>query len=123
MALAELTLAFSLQSRTCSCAYSYVTFCSKAKEADGEYQDAVKAYEMARDMDSVVRLNLEHLNNPEEAVHVVQETKSIEGAKMVARQVYHFCVSSCKGSLEGGLVDSTNRLVVFDCALDGGINI
>jgi hypothetical protein len=43
---------------------------------------------MARDMDSVVRLNLDHLNNPEEAVQVVQETKSIEGAKMVARQVY-----------------------------------
>lgn len=63
---------------------------------------------MARDMDSVVRLNLEHLNNPEEAVHVVQETKSIEGAKMVARQVYQFFVLSCKGSLEGGMVGSTN---------------
>ena len=85
MVLAELTLAFNWQSCICSCAYSCVTFCSKAKEADGEYQDAVRAYEMARDMDSVVRLNLEHLNNPEEAVHVVQETKSIEGAKMVAR--------------------------------------
>ncbi|XP_033607097.1 WD repeat-containing protein 19 isoform X3 [Cryptotermes secundus] len=58
---------------------------AKAKEADGKYQEALKAYEMARDMDSVVRLNLDHLNNPEEAVHVVQETKSIEGAKMVAR--------------------------------------
>jgi hypothetical protein len=42
---------------------------------------------MAHDLDSVVRLNLDHLNNPEEAVRVVQETKSIEGAKMVARQV------------------------------------
>jgi WD repeat-containing protein 19 len=59
----------------------------KAKEADGKYQEAVKAYRMARDLDSVVRLNLDHLNNPEEAVHVVLETKSIEGAKMVARQV------------------------------------
>lgn len=71
---------------------------------------------MARDMDSVVRLNLEHLNNPEEAVQVVQETKSIEGAKMVARQVHHFCVLSSKGSLEGGLVDSTNWLyLTVDC--------
>jgi WD repeat-containing protein 19 len=60
----------------------------KAKEADGKYQEALKAYEMAHDMDSVVRLNLDHLNNPEEAVHVVQDTKSIEGAKMVARQVH-----------------------------------
>jgi WD repeat-containing protein 19 len=66
------------------------TLSDKAKEADGKYQEALKAYEMARDMDSVVRLNLDHLNNPEEAVHVVQETKSIEGAKMVARQVNLF---------------------------------
>jgi WD repeat-containing protein 19 len=66
------------------------TFSDKAKEADGKYREALKAYEMARDMDSVVRLNLDHLNNPEEAVHVVQETKSIEGAKMVARQVHLF---------------------------------
>ncbi|KAJ4450050.1 WD repeat-containing protein 19 [Periplaneta americana] len=58
---------------------------AKAKEADGKYHEAVKAYEMARDLDSVVRLNLDYLNNPEEAVQVVQETKSIEGAKMVAR--------------------------------------
>jgi hypothetical protein len=122
MVLAELTLSFNWQSCICSCAYSCITFCSKAKEADGEYQDAVKAYEMARDMDSVVRLNLEHLNNPEEAVHVVQETKSIEGAKMVARQVHHFFVSSRKGSLEGGLVGSTSRLAVFDSSLVGGTN-
>jgi hypothetical protein len=63
---------------------------------------------MARDMDNVVRLNLDHLNNPEEAVHVVQETKSIEGAKMVARQVHQFFVLSLKSGLEGGLVDGTN---------------
>jgi WD repeat-containing protein 19 len=68
------------------------TLFDKAKEADGKYQEALKAYEMARDMDSVVRLNLDHLNNPEEAVHVVQETKSIEGAKMVARQVNLFII-------------------------------
>ena len=122
MVLAELTLPFNWQPHICSCSYSCLTFCSKAKEADGEYQDAVKAYEMARDMDSVVRLNLEHLNNPEEAVHVVQETKSIEGAKMVARQVHHFFVSSRKDSLVGGLVGSTNRLGVFDCAVGGGTN-
>lgn len=65
----------------------------KAKEADGKYQEAANAYRMARDLDSVVRLNLDHLNNPEEAVHVVLETKSIEGAKMVARQVEETCFS------------------------------
>lgn len=31
------------------------------------------------------RLNLDHLNNPEEAVRIVQDTQSVEGAKMVAR--------------------------------------
>lgn len=58
---------------------------AKAKEAEGQYQDAVKAYERARDHDSLIRLHLEHLNNPEVAVEIVQETKSIEGAKLVAK--------------------------------------
>lgn len=43
------------------------------------------AYESARDWDNVIRILLEHLNNPEEAVRVVRESQSIEGAKMVAR--------------------------------------
>ncbi|KAG7313919.1 hypothetical protein KOW79_022415 [Hemibagrus wyckioides] len=58
---------------------------AKAKEADGKYKEAVLAYESARDWDSVVRILLEHLNNPEEAVRIVRETQSIDGAKMVAR--------------------------------------
>ena len=43
------------------------------------------AYESARDWDNVIRILLEHLNNPEEAVRIVRETQSIDGAKMVAR--------------------------------------
>ena len=35
----------------------------------------------------MVRLLLQHLNSPEEAVKVVRETKSTEGAKMVAKSV------------------------------------
>lgn len=31
------------------------------------------------------RINLDHLQNPEEAVRIVKETRSVEGAKMVAR--------------------------------------
>lgn len=49
------------------------------------YKEAVLAYESARDWDSVIRILLEHLNNPEEAVRIVRETQSIDGAKMVAR--------------------------------------
>ncbi|KAF3852119.1 hypothetical protein F7725_005474 [Dissostichus mawsoni] len=58
---------------------------AKAKEADGKYKDAAQAYESAKDWDNVIRVLLDHLNNPEEAVRIVRETQSIDGAKMVAR--------------------------------------
>ncbi|XP_012288065.1 WD repeat-containing protein 19 [Orussus abietinus] len=58
---------------------------AKAKEADGKYEEAAAAYETAKDYDNIIRINLEHLNNPARSVEVVQQTKSIEGAKMVAR--------------------------------------
>ena len=58
---------------------------AKAKEADGRYKEAASAYKAAKDFDSVIRINLEHLQNPEEAVRIVKETKSTEGAKMVAK--------------------------------------
>ena len=32
-----------------------------------------------------VRINLDHLQNPEEAVRIVRETQSSDGAKMVAK--------------------------------------
>ncbi|XP_075715308.1 WD repeat-containing protein 19 [Rhinoderma darwinii] len=58
---------------------------AKAKEADGKYKEAALAYENARDWDNVIRIYLDHLNNPEKAVGIVKETQSLEGAKMVAR--------------------------------------
>uniref|UniRef100_A0A8B9N9U1 WD repeat-containing protein 19 n=1 Tax=Accipiter nisus TaxID=211598 RepID=A0A8B9N9U1_9AVES len=58
---------------------------AKAKEADGRYKEAVIAYEHAKQWDSVIRLYLDHLNNPEKAVNIVRETQSLDGAKMVAR--------------------------------------
>ncbi|XP_049780005.1 WD repeat-containing protein 19 isoform X1 [Schistocerca cancellata] len=58
---------------------------AKAKEADGSYREAVAAYEAARDFDNVIRVNLDYLNNPEDAVDIVRKTKSLEGAKMVAK--------------------------------------
>ncbi|NXU72617.1 WDR19 protein, partial [Oreotrochilus melanogaster] len=58
---------------------------AKAKEADGSYKEAVTAYEHAKQWDSVIRLYLDHLNNPEKAVNIVKETQSLDGAKMVAR--------------------------------------
>ena len=54
-------------------------------ETDGKYKEAVVAYEAARDFDSAVRLLLDKLNDPENAVRIVKQTRSTEGAKMVAR--------------------------------------
>ena len=36
---------------------------------------------------NLVRIYLDHLQNPEEAVRIVKETQSVDGAKMVARFV------------------------------------
>nr|XP_022918657.1 WD repeat-containing protein 19 [Onthophagus taurus] len=58
---------------------------AKAKEAEGKFEEAVKAYYSGKDYDSVVRLQLDQLNNPELAVELVQETRSVEGAKLVAK--------------------------------------
>ncbi|XP_022086384.1 WD repeat-containing protein 19-like [Acanthaster planci] len=58
---------------------------AKAKEADGRHKDAALAYENAKDWDNVIRIQLDFLHNPEEAVRIVRETGSVEGAKMVAR--------------------------------------
>ena len=49
------------------------------------YKDAAQAYESAKDWDNVIRVLLDHLNNPEDAVRIVRGTQSIDGAKMVAR--------------------------------------
>lgn len=57
----------------------------RAKESEGRYQEAVDAYYAAKDFESVIRLQLDYLNRPEAAVQLVQETKSVEGSKMVAR--------------------------------------
>ncbi|KAJ0402088.1 hypothetical protein ATCC90586_000273 [Pythium insidiosum] len=57
----------------------------RAKEAAGEFSVASKAYEVAGDMDNVVRIQLEHLHQPENAFAIVRETKSSEGALVVAK--------------------------------------
>lgn len=57
---------------------------AKAKEADGKYDEAAKAYRLAKDYDNLIRIYLDHLNSPQEAVAIVQATNSLEGAKLVA---------------------------------------
>ena len=58
---------------------------AKAKEAVRDFRAAVAAYERARDMDSVVRLYIEQLNEPELAFAIVRSTASSNAAQMVAR--------------------------------------
>mmetsp|Transcript_45688 Transcript_45688/g.108618 ORF Transcript_45688/g.108618 Transcript_45688/m.108618 type:complete len:1374 (-) Transcript_45688:21-4142(-) len=57
---------------------------AKAKESRGAYQDALIAYERARDLDSVVRICLDSLNQPQKAFQLVRETKLASGAERVA---------------------------------------
>ena len=49
---------------------------AQAKEAEGQFVEAVAAYEKAKDMDAVVRLNLEEMRNPQVAFAIVRETRS-----------------------------------------------
>ncbi|GMT20667.1 hypothetical protein PFISCL1PPCAC_11964, partial [Pristionchus fissidentatus] len=56
----------------------------KVMEADQKYKQAAIAYKNARDYDNLVRILLNHLNMPEEAVAIVRESRSAEGAKLVA---------------------------------------
>ncbi|XP_065347097.1 WD repeat-containing protein 19 [Cloeon dipterum] len=58
---------------------------AKAKEAEGRYAEAVAAYVTAGDPEAAVRLLLEKLRRPEEAVKIVKETRNPEAAKQVAR--------------------------------------
>lgn len=58
---------------------------AKNREHEGKYKEAASAYEAGKDYDSVIRINLDHLRNPKEAVRIVQETQSVEGARVVAK--------------------------------------
>jgi WD repeat-containing protein 19 len=58
---------------------------AKAREADGHYMEAARAYESAHDHDNAARVYLDLLKSPDEAVRIVRESGSVEGAKMVAR--------------------------------------
>lgn len=58
---------------------------AKAREAEGKFEDAAKAYERARDFDNVVRLYVEKLHNIEGAVAIVRRTKSRDSAKLISK--------------------------------------
>jgi len=54
-------------------------------EAMGNYKQALFGYNAANDYENVIRIDLEKLDDPQDAIKVVQEHRSAEGSKMIAR--------------------------------------
>ncbi|VDN01407.1 unnamed protein product [Thelazia callipaeda] len=57
----------------------------KVMEEEKKYMQAALAYKNARDYHNLVRILLDHLNRPEEAVRIIRENRNIEGAKLIAK--------------------------------------
>lgn len=58
----------------------------------GNYKQALYGYNAAHDYENVIRIDLDKLNDPQDAIKVVQEHRSTEGSKMIAR--YSFTIIS-----------------------------
>lgn len=58
---------------------------AKAKESERKYRDAIKSYQLANDLDSVVRIYLDHLSDPHSASEIVLESRSVDSGKMLAK--------------------------------------
>ena len=58
---------------------------AKAMEASGKFEKAIQSYERAKDPDSVIRICLENLNQPEKAFALVREYNMSEGARLAAK--------------------------------------
>jgi WD repeat-containing protein 19 len=71
---------------------------AKAKESRGAYREAVQAYERAKDIDSVIRICLDNLNEPQKAFQLARESQLTSGAERVAA----YCVkqSNTRGAVE-----------------------
>jgi WD repeat-containing protein 19 len=57
----------------------------QAMEDQKKYVEAEKAYNAAKDVDSVIRINLDYLQNIEKAFELVRQTRSQEGARLAAK--------------------------------------
>lgn len=58
---------------------------AKAREKEFKFEEAISSYRKGGDLDSVVRIFLDHLNDPHSAQEIVLETKSQTGSKMLAK--------------------------------------
>uniref|UniRef100_A0A182PEV0 Uncharacterized protein n=1 Tax=Anopheles epiroticus TaxID=199890 RepID=A0A182PEV0_9DIPT len=57
----------------------------RAKEAEGHYADAINSYQLAGDLDGVVRIYLQYLDDPHSASEILLETRSVEGSKLLSK--------------------------------------
>ena len=57
---------------------------AKACKQNGRYDEAVKAYERAKDTDQIVELKLRHLDQVQQAFDLVRATSSTQGAILVS---------------------------------------
>lgn len=80
---------------------------AKACVTAGRYEDAVKAYERAKDMDKVVELKLRHLDKTQEAFDLVRSSASAQGAQLVA----DFCqeTNDYRGAIEFLLIANNSE--------------
>jgi WD repeat-containing protein 19 len=53
--------------------------------AEGNFTEAALGYQRASDIDNLIRVYVDHLRKIDEAVKLVRETKTKEGAKLVMR--------------------------------------
>lgn len=58
---------------------------ARMQEQNHRFSEALTAYQKAGRDEEVIRILLQELKNPTDAMRIVRETKSIEGAKMVAK--------------------------------------
>jgi WD repeat-containing protein 19 len=71
---------------------------AKSREAEKKYKEAEKAYERANDYESLIRLNLENLDNPQKAKHIFRsKCQTPQCALMIA----DFCQT--KGAKREGI--------------------
>lgn len=64
---------------------SILIMVAKAKESEHNYKEAEAAYEKANDWESVIRVNLDHLGNPEKAKHIFHQKSQLpQCAQMIA---------------------------------------
>ena len=64
---------------------SILIMVAKAKESENNYKEAEAAYEKANDWESVIRVNLDHLGNPDKAKHIFHQKSQLpQCAQMIA---------------------------------------